>query len=99
MLRQPKQTETLEGAFPDREVSKRGDLIEKGFERSPHPSLLRPTGIFRDGDDNKPVIAIVNSYVDIILGHAHLNEVGRVREAACPRDRRVLPCVAAADGY
>jgi len=61
----------------------RSDVIKKGFERAPHRSLLRATGVIRrDEDFQKPFIAIVNSYVDIIPGHVHLKEFGEVvREA------------------
>lgn len=54
----------------------RSDLIKRGVERAPHRSLLKGTGNFRDGDLNKPFIAVVNSFVDIIPGHAHLDKVG-----------------------
>ena len=55
----------------------RSDIIKKGNERAPHRSLLRATGcIETDADFDKPFIAIANSYVDCIPGHAHLNEVG-----------------------
>ena len=65
----------------------RSDIIKKGFERAPHRSLLRATGsIESEADWDKPFIAICNSYLDCIPGHAHLNEVGQlvkrlVREA------------------
>lgn len=59
----------------------RSDTIKKGFERAPHRSLLKATGI-TDEDMGKPFIAISNSYIDIVPGHAHLNELGEVvREA------------------
>lgn len=54
----------------------RSDLIKQGVERAPHRSLLKGTGNYRDGDLNKPFIAVVNSFVDIIPGHAHLDKVG-----------------------
>lgn len=55
----------------------RSDIIKKGFERAPHRSLLRATGtIESEADWDKPFIAIANSYLDCIPGHAHLNEVG-----------------------
>jgi dihydroxy-acid dehydratase len=54
----------------------RSDQIKKGFERAPHRSLLKATGVVGDEDFNKPFIAIVNSYVDIIPGHVHLQEFG-----------------------
>lgn len=65
----------------------RSDVIKKGAERAPHRSLLRATGTIESEEDfNKPFIAICNSYIDVIPGHAHLNEVGQlvkrlVREA------------------
>lgn len=55
----------------------RSDKIKKGFERAPHRSLLKATGLVSDEDFSKPFIAIVNSYVDIIPGHVHLQEFGR----------------------
>lgn len=61
----------------------RSDIIKRGFERAPHRSLLRATGVIQSEDDfNKPFIAIVNSYTDIVPGHVHLKEFGEiVREA------------------
>jgi dihydroxy-acid dehydratase len=55
----------------------RSDTIKKGFERTPHRSLLRAVGV-AGADLEKPFIAIANSYVDIIPGHVHLNEFGEV---------------------
>src|SRR6476619_7372283 len=61
----------------------RSDTIKRGFERAPHRSLLRATGQIRaEGDFDKPFVAICNSYVDIIPGHAHLQEFGRVVKEA-----------------
>ncbi|HEY7115865.1 MAG TPA: dihydroxy-acid dehydratase [Tepidisphaeraceae bacterium] len=59
------------------------DTIKKGIIRAPHRSLLRATGVIQsEADFNKPFIAICNSFVQIIPGHAHLDVVGRkVREA------------------
>ena len=57
----------------------RSDTIKRGFERAPHRSLLRATGRIRDRRDfDKPFVAVCNSYVDIIPGHVHLQEFGRV---------------------
>src|ERR1700730_6979554 len=59
------------------------DTIKKGIIRAPHRSLLRATGVVQsEADFNKPFIAVCNSFVQIIPGHAHLDVVGRkVREA------------------
>jgi dihydroxy-acid dehydratase len=62
--------------FP-REKAVRSDQIKKGFERAPHRSLLRATGL-RDEDFAKPFIGIANSHVDIIPGHFYLQEYGRI---------------------
>ncbi len=59
----------------------RSDRIKKGYERAPHRALLKATGV-RDEDFNKPFIAVVNSYIDIIPGHVHLQEFGgRIKKA------------------
>ncbi|HWS24732.1 MAG TPA: dihydroxy-acid dehydratase [Anaerolineales bacterium] len=55
----------------------RSDAIKKGFDKAPHRSLLRATGV-KDEDFGKPFIAIVNSYVDIVPGHVHLQEFGKM---------------------
>jgi len=54
----------------------RSDLIKRGPERAPHRSLLKGTGNYTDADLDKPFIAVVNSFVEIIPGHAHLDKVG-----------------------
>ncbi len=61
------------------------DTIKKGMIRAPHRSLLRATGVVQsEADFNKPFIAVCNSFVQIIPGHAHLDVVGKkVREAVC----------------
>jgi dihydroxy-acid dehydratase len=59
----------------------RSDRIKKGFERAPHRSLLKATGL-TDADMGKPFIAVVNSYVDIIPGHVHLQRFGQVVKQA-----------------
>jgi len=60
----------------------RSDNIKTGFERAPHRSLLKATGLVRDEDFRKPFIAVVNSYVDIVPGHVHLQEFGAKVKAA-----------------
>ncbi len=55
----------------------RSDQIKKGWERAPHRSLLRATGV-KSGDFSKPFIAVCNSYDQIIPGHAHLDQVSKL---------------------
>lgn len=60
----------------------RSDTIKKGFTRAPHRALLRATGVVSETDMDKPFVAIVNSYTDIVPGHVHLQEMGKlVKEA------------------
>lgn len=59
------------------------DTIKRGSLRAPHRSLLRATGVIQsEADWDKPFIAIANSFVQIIPGHAHLDVVGRKVRAA-----------------
>jgi dihydroxy-acid dehydratase len=59
----------------------RSDVMKKGYEKAPHRALLRATGV-AESDFNKPFIAVVNSYTDIVPGHVHLQPFGRlVKEA------------------
>ena len=59
----------------------RSSQIKDGYSRAPHRALLKAVGV-TDADMGKPFIAIVNSYVDIIPGHVHLQEFGKlVKEA------------------
>lgn len=59
------------------------DTIKRGTLRAPHRSLLRATGAIQsDADWDKPFIAVANSFVQIIPGHAHLDVVGRKVRAA-----------------
>ncbi len=59
----------------------RSDTIKKGFDRTPHRSLLRATGL-KDEDFDKPFIGIANSHIDIIPGHFFLQEYGRIVKEA-----------------
>lgn len=59
----------------------RSDMIKLGVDRAPHRSLLYATGI-KTKDLQKPFIGVCNSYIDIIPGHKHLQEFGKlVKEA------------------
>ncbi|MGL6194455.1 MAG: dihydroxy-acid dehydratase, partial [Thermoguttaceae bacterium] len=53
----------------------RSDTVKVGDSRAPHRSLLRACGV-SEQDFGKPFIAIVNSYIDVIPGHIHLDVVG-----------------------
>ncbi|HUU58719.1 MAG TPA: dihydroxy-acid dehydratase, partial [Phycisphaerae bacterium] len=53
----------------------RSDHVKQGIERGPHRSLLKAAGL-TDADLRRPLIAVVNSYTDIVPGHVHLDAVG-----------------------
>ncbi|AOO63882.1 dihydroxy-acid dehydratase [Sulfurospirillum halorespirans] len=55
----------------------RSDQVKKGYNRAPHRSLFRATGL-KDEDFNKPFIGVANSYIDIIPGHFFLHEYGQI---------------------
>jgi dihydroxy-acid dehydratase len=59
----------------------RSDRTKKGLERAPHRSLMRATGMTSE-DIEKPFIAICNSFNEVIPGHAHLDQVGRLVKQA-----------------
>jgi dihydroxy-acid dehydratase len=52
----------------------RSDAVKVGFERAPHRALLKALGV-GDKDLTKPFIGVVNSFTNVVPGHAHLNQV------------------------
>jgi dihydroxy-acid dehydratase len=56
------------------ERAKRSDELTVGIERSAHRALLYSLGMVKE-DFKKPMIAIVNSWNEIVPGHAHLREI------------------------
>jgi len=54
----------------------RSDIVKKGIERAPHRSLLRAVGCSSD-DWEKPFIGVINSFNEIVPGHAHLESIAR----------------------
>ncbi len=55
----------------------RSDEIKKGYQRAPHRSLLRATGL-KDEDFDKPFIGVANSFIELIPGHFYLNKVAEI---------------------
>ncbi|WP_269749059.1 dihydroxy-acid dehydratase [Metabacillus litoralis] len=62
-------------------AEQRSNMIKQGIDRAPHRSLLRAAGVKED-DFDKPFIAVVNSYIDIVPGHVHLQEFGKIVKVA-----------------
>lgn len=64
-------------------------MIQRGIDRAPHRSLLRATGM-KNSDFGKPLIGICNSFVEIVPGHIHLQEFGRIVKEAV-REAGMIP--------
>ncbi len=52
----------------------RSDSIKKGLERAPHRALLHACGLTSE-DFEKPFVAVINSYNEIVPGHIHLRRL------------------------
>jgi len=57
------------------------DAVKKGFERSPHRSLLKACGL-TDADIDRPFVAVASSFCEIVPGHVHLDRVARIVKQA-----------------
>ncbi len=55
----------------------RSDTVKRGWERTPHRSLFRATGL-KDRDFDKPFIGVANSFIEIIPGHFFLNKYSEI---------------------
>ena len=69
----------------------RSGQLTNGIERSAHRALLYSMGLERD-DFKKPMIAIVNSFTEMVPGHIHLQELadfvkqGVIEAGGLPRE-------------
>ena len=52
---------------------KSGELVN-GIERAAHRALLYSTGLDEE-DLRKPLVAVVNSFTEMVPGHIHLREL------------------------
>ena len=52
----------------------RSNIIKRGLKRSPQRAILKCLGL-TDTDLDKPFIAVVNSYSEIVPGHIHLRHI------------------------
>lgn len=55
-------------------MGKRSDELSVGVERAAHRALLYSTGMLEE-DFKKPMVAVVNSWNEIVPGHAHLRDI------------------------
>lgn len=54
----------------------RSDAVKRGLERAPHRAILKCLGVI-DEDMDKPFIAVVNSFTEVVPGHMHLNQLAK----------------------
>ncbi|WP_457619598.1 dihydroxy-acid dehydratase [Methanopyrus sp.] len=54
--------------------------IKEGVERTPHRALLRACGL-TDEELDRPFVAVVNTYSEIVPGHVHLDKVAEAVKA------------------
>jgi len=52
----------------------RSDVVKYGLERAPHRAILRCLGL-TDKDFSKPLIAVANSFSEVVPGHMHLDKL------------------------
>ncbi|MDO8885796.1 dihydroxy-acid dehydratase [Candidatus Oleimmundimicrobium sp.] len=58
----------------------KSDMAKKGLAKAPHRSLLKADGL-TDEEINRPLIAIVNSYNEIVPGHINLDKIADAAKA------------------
>lgn len=58
----------------------RSDRVKKGVARAPHRSLFKALGL-TDEELKRPLVGVVNSYNELIPGHAHLNRIAEAVKA------------------
>ena len=81
-------------------MNNRSDNVKLGVERSPNRSLLYALGL-TDEELNRPLVAVVSSYNQIVPGHMHLDKIA---DAVCAGVRLaggtpiVFPAIAVCDG-
>ncbi|MEM3492142.1 MAG: dihydroxy-acid dehydratase, partial [Nitrososphaerota archaeon] len=67
-------------------LRRRSSVITEGVERAPHRALLRAIGL-TDHDFGKPIVAIANSWNEVVPGHMHLDRVAKkIKEGIRTRD-------------
>ncbi len=59
----------------------RSDEVKRGPSRAPHRALLKATGVTQE-EIERPFVAVVNSHVDIVPGHVHLQAFGALVKKA-----------------
>ncbi|ABP66454.1 dihydroxy-acid dehydratase [Caldicellulosiruptor saccharolyticus DSM 8903] len=58
----------------------RSDIVKKGFEKAPQRSLFKAMG-YTDEEIRRPLIAVVNSWNEVVPGHIHLDKIAEAVKA------------------
>jgi len=58
----------------------RSDTVKKGFEKAPQRSLFKAMG-YTDEEIRRPLIAVVNSWNEVVPGHIHLDRIAEAVKA------------------
>ncbi|MEZ0537511.1 dihydroxy-acid dehydratase [Caldicellulosiruptoraceae bacterium PP1] len=58
----------------------RSDTVKKGFAKAPQRSLFKAMG-YTDEELQRPLVAVVNSWNEIIPGHVHLDKIAEAVKA------------------
>jgi len=58
----------------------RSDKVKKGITKAPHRSLFKALGL-TDKEIEQPLIAVVNSFNEIVPGHIHLDKIAAAVKA------------------
>ena len=81
-------------------VKMKSNVMKKGFDKSPHRSLLKASGL-TDFEIDRPLIGVVNFFNEIVPGHVHLRDVneavkrGVLMNGGTPLE---FPAIAVCDG-
>ncbi len=67
-------------AFKKEDMPVKSEAIKQGPERAPHRSLLRALGC-TEREIGQPFVGVINSYNEVIPGHAHLDRIAAAVKA------------------
>ena len=78
----------------------RSDTVKKGLQQAPHRSLWNALGVTKE-DMEKPLVAVVSSYNEIVPGHMNLDKIAeavKLGVAEAGGFPVLIPAIAVCDG-
>ncbi|MBQ0058639.1 MAG: dihydroxy-acid dehydratase, partial [Lachnospiraceae bacterium] len=79
---------------------KRSDAVTKGLQQAPHRSLWNALGMTKE-ELEKPLVAVVSSYNEIVPGHMNLDKITQAVKlgiAEAGGTPVMIPAIAVCDG-